>query len=255
MTNPYRWWNAAGLVLMLAINALAVWLPLGGKTTGELSAQYPVLITPAPYAFSIWSLIYLLLIGFVIYPFTARGKQSPLTARIGPWFFISCLMNAGWIVVWHYEFLSSSVFIMFALLLSLIAVYVPVRRQPPVPTSADRALVLLPFSIYLGWISNATIVNVTVVLHAANWNGLGLSAEAWTIILLAAALLLALAIGFFHRDPFFMLVFVWSFIAIGVKDGQPDAVMLSCFIGAGIIAACSAYLLLRGSKKPPGAAY
>jgi benzodiazapine receptor len=255
MPYAYRWLNAAGLLIALAVNALAMWLPLGGKTTGELSAQYPVLITPAPYAFSIWSLIYLLLIGFVIYQLTPRGAQSRMVTNIGPWFLISCLLNAGWIIVWHYEFLVTSVFVMFALLLSLIAIYTASRRERSVPTSAGRLLVLLPFSIYMGWICNAAIVNVAVMLYAAKWNGFGLSAIAWTITLLIVALLLALGIGFGYRDPFFMLVFVWAFIAIGIKDSQPDAVMLSAFIGAGLIAVCALYLLLRGSKKPSNVAY
>ncbi|WP_169086988.1 tryptophan-rich sensory protein [Paenibacillus sp. PL91] len=128
MKNSLRWLNVIGLAAVLAVNGLAQWLPINGKTTGELSAKYPLLITPAPYAFSIWSIIYLLLIGFVAYQLRPQAANSKALQSIGPWFPISCLLNVAWILVWHYEKLTASVFVMLGLLLSLIAIYTAVRR-------------------------------------------------------------------------------------------------------------------------------
>jgi len=248
MRNLYRWLNAAGLAAVIAVNGLAELLPINGKTTGEISAKYPVLITPAPYAFSIWPLIYLLLIGFVIYQFQPRAAKSKMVQNIGPWFIISCLFNALWILVWHYEKLASSIFIMLALLISLIVIYTAIRKDKQPPTPGERFFVRLPFSIYLGWICVATIVNEAVVLYAADWNGLGLSDVAWTIILLIAASLLAIVIGFRFLDPAFILVFIWSFIAIAVKQGQLPAVSLTACIGAGVLTAAAIVIWIQTWK-------
>ncbi|WP_053374703.1 tryptophan-rich sensory protein [Paenibacillus sp. FJAT-27812] len=249
MKNHFRWLNVIGLAAVLIVNGLAEWLPINGKTTGELSAKYPVLITPAPYAFSIWSVIYLLLIGFVAYQLRQQAASSKIVQSIGPWFLISCLFNCAWILAWHYEKLTASVFIMLALLLSLIAIYTAVRRDKPSPARGERFLVWLPFSIYLGWICTATIVNIAVVLYAAGRNGPLMTDIAWTVILLAAASLLALVIGFKYQDAAIILVFIWSFIAIAVKQGQQPEVSLAAWIGAAVLAAAAAVLLMKASKR------
>ncbi|WP_337102924.1 tryptophan-rich sensory protein [Paenibacillus sp. YIM B09110] len=243
--------NALGLILVLVMNVLADKLPLGGKTTGELSAQYPVLIMPAGYAFGIWLVIYALLIAFVVYSFTNRGRESKSVQAVGIYFVLSCIFNVGWLLAWHYEYVNSSVFIMLALLLSLIAIYLRINSSivRTAATTSDRWLVRLPFSLYLGWICVATIVNVACALYAAEWQGFGLSEETWAIIMLSVAFLLALWIGVTKRDPVFMLVFVWAFVAIFVKQQQAhSAVAVTAILFAGIIAVCLAAIALRSSK-------
>jgi benzodiazapine receptor len=253
MKKSLKWLNVIGLAAVLIINGLAQWLPINGKTTGELSAKYPVLITPAPYAFSIWSLIYLLLIGFVFYQFTKRAANNKNVQNIGPWFLVSCLLNVAWILVWHYEKLLSSMFVMIALLLSLITIYLAIRLSKQAATLGESLFVRLPFSVYLGWISTATIVNVSVVLYAADWNGFGLSDIVWTVILLVIASLLALAIGFSYKDAAYILVFVWSFIAIAVKEGQAPEVTLAAYIGAAVLAVAAVYVLFMARKRKSAA--
>jgi translocator protein len=253
MKNSFRWLNLIGLVIMLVVNGLAQWLPINGNTTGELSAKYPALITPAPYAFSIWSVIYLLLIGYVAYQLRPQAANSRIAQSIGPWFLISCLLNAAWIVVWHYEKLASSVFVMLALLLSLFDIYKAVRKDKDTPAPGERYLVRLPFSIYFGWIITATIVNITVALSAADWNRFGLSDVIWTVILLVTAALLAILIGFAYRDPAFILVFIWSFIAIAVKGGQQADVSVAAFILSALLAAVAVYVFILASKRKAAA--
>ncbi|MGO4542169.1 tryptophan-rich sensory protein [Paenibacillus sp. 2TAB19] len=243
--------NAAALVLVIVMNVLADRLPLGGKTTGELSAQYPVLITPAGYAFGIWLVIYALLIAFVVYSFTKRGRKSKAVQAVGIYFILSCLFNVAWLLAWHYEYVNSSVFIMLALLLSLIAIYLRINSSGvrTAAISSDRWLVRLPFSLYLGWISVATIVNIACALYAAEWQGFGLSEETWAIIMLSVAFVLAIWVGATRRDPVFMLVFVWAFVAIFVKQQQAHtAVAITAIVLAGIIAACSVVVTLRHRK-------
>lgn len=227
------------------MNALAQSLPLGGKTTGELSAQYPTLITPAGYAFSIWLLIYALLIGFVIYSFTPQGRKSEAVRTAGFYFPLSCLFNAAWLVAWHYEYVAASVFVMLALLLTLIAIYTRVRATGAAFVSmADRWLARLPFSIYLGWICVATIVNVAAALYDGGWGGFGLPDEFWTLLMLAVAAAIALWIGMKRADAPFILVFVWAFIAIAVKQQAFPAIvyMAVALAAALVIAACLVFV-------------
>ncbi|MBM7566913.1 tryptophan-rich sensory protein [Paenibacillus sacheonensis] len=228
--------NLIGLAAVIAVNALAEWLPIGGKTTKELSDQNPVLVTPAGYAFSIWSLIYLLLVGFVIYQLLPAGRSRASVSRIGPWFMISCLLNIGWILTWHYEYVTSSGFVMLALLIVQIIIYLRVRTASSYPTAGERWLVRLPFSLYLGWISVATIVNIAVVLHHEGWKGFGLSDVTWTVIVLSFAIVLALAVDWSFRDAIYALVFVWAFVAIAAKQDGHSEIVTAAYIGAGVLA-------------------
>jgi len=243
--NTYRFWNIFGLLAVLAVNALAQFLPLNGKTTGELSDKYPVLITPAGYAFSIWSLIYVLLIGFVIYQLGSRTGAMPSVKNIGPWFFVSCLFNTAWIFAWHYEYVTVSVYIMIALLLSLIILYQRVRSAASHPSFWEKLWVRLPFSLYLGWISVASIVNITVGLSKAGWEGFGWSAVTWTVVLLIIAAVLALIIGGVYRDPFYVLVIVWAFVAIALKQKDYSNIYTVAMIGAILLGVFAIYLFFR----------
>jgi hypothetical protein len=244
-----RFVNVIALVLVLAMNGLAQRLPLGGKTTGELSAQYPTMITPAGYAFSIWLLIYALLIGFVIYSFTPQGRKSDAVRAAGIYFPLSCLFNAGWLLAWHYEYVTASVFVMLALLLSLIAIYTRVRSTGAAFVSmADRWLVRLPFSIYLGWICVATIVNVSAALYDGGWDRFGLSDTFWTVLMLAVAATLALWIGMKRTDAAVILVFVWAFIAIAVKQQAFPTIVYVAAALAAALALAAGLAFARGVR-------
>ncbi|MDF2668965.1 MAG: rane protein [Paenibacillus sp.] len=239
----YRWLNAVALGVVLILNWLATAIPLGGRSTGEISAMFPVLITPAPYAFSIWSVIYAFLIGFVVYQLLPSGQKQPEVQAVGPWFVVSCLFNCAWILLWQYLYIDSSVFIMFGLLITLIVIYLKTRSSTR--SRAVQWLVQLPFSLYLGWISVATIVNVSVVLYANDWSGWGLSNEAWTLIMLVVATGLAVWIGGRYVDPVYIAVFVWAFIAIGASVKATVSIQ----IGAWLLAAALFIYALTLLKK------
>ncbi|MNN17679.1 hypothetical protein D3C81_1308730 [compost metagenome] len=251
MKRNYRWLNLLALVLVLIVNLLAERLPLGGKTTGQISAQYPVLIAPAGYAFSIWIVIYALLVGFVIYGFTKRARESKVVQEIGVFFILSCLFNVAWLFFWHYEKIIGSVLIMFGLLLTLIVIYIRVndRRNDPL-TALECWLVRLPFSIYLGWICVATIVNVASALYAIEWNGFGLSDTIWTIIMLTVATLIAFWLGLKFTDPAVVLVFIWAFIAISVKQQAYPSIAVTSIVLALLLVAHVLFLVFRKREQP-----
>jgi tryptophan-rich sensory protein len=197
--------NIAAFAIMVLMNYLANALPLGGKTTGELSAQYPNLFVPAGITFSIWGIIYLLLLAFVLLQF--RAENRAMINAIGFFFAVSCILNAIWIIAWHYEYLALSIIIMLLLLSTLVIINYRL-------TSIDSTIARAAFGIYLGWICIATIANFTALLVAVNWPGWGLSEEVWTVIMvLAGALIAALIIGN-YRNPFTGLAVIWALTGI-----------------------------------------
>ncbi|MCE7791884.1 tryptophan-rich sensory protein [Salipaludibacillus sp. CUR1] len=213
--------NLIGFAAMVTINYLANSLPIGGRTTGEVSAMFPVLVTPASYAFSIWGLIYLLLACFIVIQLIPRKRNVPLITMIGPWFFVSCLFNIFWIFLWHYLYIVSAMFIMIGILITLSVIYQRIHyynTRVERLNRVERLCYLLPFSIYLAWISVATIVNISIGLEVLNWDRWGLRDEFWAVAVLALAAGLALYFGSRYTDIAFMLVIIWALTAIGVQQ-------------------------------------
>ncbi|WP_327204860.1 hypothetical protein [Paenibacillus sp. DMB20] len=163
-TNPYRWWNVLAFAAVITVNVLSNALPLGGRTTGEISDRYYIYMTPAGYAFGIWFLIYALLAGFVIYQLRRDTGTRDSVRSIGIWFTLSCIFNMAWLFLWHYLYIEWSVGAMLLLLLSLGIIYRKTRAVH-YPTAGETWLLKLPFSIYLGWVCAAFLVNVGIAIH------------------------------------------------------------------------------------------
>ncbi|QUI24321.1 tryptophan-rich sensory protein [Vallitalea pronyensis] len=216
MRTHYGRINLMGYCFMILVNILASTFTFHGKTTGDISDQYRTLFTPASYTFMIWGLIYLLLLGFVIYGLMPDQKKNGYIHAIGYKFLISCLLNGLWLVAWQYEKLWLSLAIMLLLLWTLIRIYKVLGDTCSVKKS-DRRWINIPFSIYLSWICIATIANVAVVLQWTGWNGLGLSDTVWTCIVIVFALLLALYVSMTNNDLAFMLTAIWGLVGILVK--------------------------------------
>lgn len=233
----YAWLNLFSYVAMLVVNGLANALPIGGRTTGQISAMFPVLVTPASYAFSIWGLIYLLLGLFVFSQVFVKWRNEPVLEKIGPWFLASSVFNIMWILLWHHVYIVSSVFMMLALLLALITIYQRIRWEDVnTPNVADRFLIYLPFSVYLGWISVASIVNISVALSSVGWRAWGLSESTWAVIVMVLAALLTVWMASKYRDIAFVLTVVWALIAIGVNQtGLPVVSWTAWLISLGLI--------------------
>lgn len=228
----------SAFVIMVIINYLANSIPLNGQTTGEISSKVTVLFTPASYVFSIWGLIYFSLAIWIIRMLPGSRRHLPMYEKALFPFIFSCLLNVFWIFSWHYEFFISSVFLMIALLLILIRLYQTVKN-------ANASFFdLFPFSLYLGWISVATIANISFTLEFYDWSGWGLSDVTWTIVMLCVATALALIFSKRQRDVVYPLVFVWAFVGIGVKNqGIEQGLANTAFILAAVILIGVGYLL------------
>jgi len=210
-----------GFLGTVIVNALANILPLNGITTGELSDLYPNLFVPAGLTFAIWGLIYVLLGIFVIYPLIPSVRRDSqkvdFLQRVGPLFFVSCLANIGWIFAWHYKILPLSLVLMLILLGCLLAIYVRLNVGKSQATKAERYLVHLPFSVYLGWITIATIANVTALLVNTGWNAWGLGEQFWAVAVIIVGIAIALAVLFTRKDAYYSLVVDWALLGILLK--------------------------------------
>jgi len=213
--------NLLGFLGTVVVNALANILPINNLTTGALSDLYPNLFVPAGLTFAIWGLIYVLLGIFAIYPLTAGARRDPqkteFVQRIGPWFFVSCLANIGWIFAWHHQILALSLVFMLILLGCLLAIYLRLKVGKSEATKAERYFAHLPFSVYLGWITIATIANVTALLVDINWNTLGLGQQFWAVAVIIVGIVIALSILFTRKDIFYCLVVDWAILGILLK--------------------------------------
>src|SRR5512147_814965 len=115
--------NLLSVLLALTVNILASALPLNGQNTGEISDRFPVYFVPAGYVFSIWGVIYLGWIAFILFQFRARQQENVRLRRLGYWFAVSNIANAAWLFCWHYNRFGLSVLVILGLLGSLIASY------------------------------------------------------------------------------------------------------------------------------------
>jgi len=250
MKRVWPWVNLGAFLVVVIVNALANILPLNGITTGEISDRFPVYFVPAGYVFSIWGLIYLLLAVYVTYGATRRGRE---VADVGCLFALSCVANVAWIFLWHYGVFGGTILAMVVLLGSLVAIYLRLRVRYP-PAARSRWLVQLPFSVYLGWVSVATVANVSDVLYFWGWNGGGIAPEVWAALMMVVAFLLALAMAYTRGDWAYGAVIVWALAGIGMRQigtalVAPAAWVLATLTAVGVIA-----LALMQPRKKRGAA-
>lgn len=237
--------NLGALLMMIVVNALANILPLNGKTTAEISDSYPNLFTPVGYAFSIWGLIYALLLIFAVYQALPSQREKTFLHKIGFFFVLSCIANISWIFLWHYEQIILSLVPMFALLITLIAIYLRLNIGRSDAPSKEKLYVHLPFSVYLGWITVAPIANVAAALTAINWDGWGISDVAWTILVIIIAMMITLSVIIKRKDIAFSLVIVWALIGIIVKQIENQSIFITASVGAVIIMIALATRLVK----------
>jgi len=236
-----KYLNLVFFVIMIVMNYLANALPINNKTTGALSDALPNLFVPAGLTFSIWGIIYLLIAVFCVVQF--KGSNQNVIESIGWLFSVSCLLNALWIVSWHYQRIPLSVMIMILLLITLIYINMLIRDLP-------IGFIKAAMGIYLGWICIATIANVTALLVQYNWNGFGVSEAAWTIIMIAAGTIIVSIALLRMQNPFLGIAVVWAFLGIYIKR-HPDYRTIA-FIAIAAIVVVTVVTLLGFFRKRIG---
>lgn len=224
-------------IATVIVNSLANALPLNGQTTGAISDSFKVFFVPAGYVFSIWGLIYLALGTFTVYQALPAQRTNPRLRRIGYWFIAGSIANIAWIFFWHYNIFPLTLVMMLILLVSLLVVYVRLEIGVKAPSKIERWTINFPFSLYLGWITVATIANVTSLLDYLKWNGWGIAPEIWTVVMLAVAVIVAGLMLLSRRDSTYLLVLVWAFVGIALKHSAVPTVTIAAWVAAALVAA------------------
>lgn len=235
-------------VATIVVNALANIVPFNHQTTGEISNRYPIYFVPAGYVFAIWSVIYLGLIAYSVYQARSdRGRTSGFYA-MGLWHLLGSAANITWIFLWHWNQLGLSVLVIFVLLIAQIGLYGQMNQagwENGAATPGEFWSIFIPFSIYLGWASVATIANISTWLYAIGWAGAGIDPIIWTLLLLMIAGGLGGYFGFWRRNWAYALVVVWAFVGIAVKQSAVIPVAYT----SGTLAIVVALLALLGLRK------
>jgi benzodiazapine receptor len=246
-----KWSNIVAFVATVIVNGLAGSTTLlGGVNTAEISNANPTLITPAGYVFSIWGIIYVLLAVFVIFQALPSQKEKEYPKKIGWLFVLSSILNIVWLFLWQYQILSMSVVLMFLLLATLIATYLRLNIGKSAVSLREKLAVHVPFSVYLGWITIASIANVAVFLVSENWGGFGISPETWATLIIIVALAITVLVLATRRDIAYGLVVVWALTGIAVnQSGNQSIVTLTEASAIIVLLALAAVLLLNRLKS------
>ncbi len=240
-----KWINIAAFILTILINGLAGSTTIiAGKNTAQISDANPTLITPAGYVFSIWGIIYILLGAFVVFQALPSQQGKDFQKQIGWLFALSSLANIAWLFLWQFEYLSLSVVLMFLLLSSLILIYLRLGIGKSKVNMRERLAIHLPFSVYLGWITIASIANVAATLVSIKWDGFGISPETWAAVIIAVALLVAILVVASRKDVAYALVIIWALVGIAVKQSGNQTIVMLTEVSAVIVAIALAVTIL-----------
>jgi hypothetical protein len=237
--------NTLSVLLALTVNILASTLPLNGQNTGEISDLFLVYFVPAGYVFAIWGIIYIGWLAFTFFQYRAAEKESPRLRKLGYAFALSGVFNAAWLFCWHYNAFGLSVVVMLALLAALIVSYLRLNVGLTPVSNAEKWSVDIPFSVYLGWVSVATIANITSYLYSINWDGFGIAPQVWAVIMLVVASVVGLLMTLTRRDSAYAFVFVWSFIGIALKQAAEPQVANSAWVAAVVALGLAVYSIVQ----------
>jgi hypothetical protein len=220
----------------LVVNVLANVLPFNGQNTGEISDRFKVFFVPAGYVFSIWGLIYVGLIAYAIYQAIPAQRSNDRLRSTGWWVSLGGLANIAWIFLWHYNHFTLTLVAMLILLATLIITYLNLGTGRSKASAAETWMGRIPFSIYLGWISVATVANISDVLDFINWNRFGIAPEIWMGTVLLVVWVITAFMIFTRRDIAYALVILWALVGIAVKQAGVPAVVISTWVTLGLTA-------------------
>ena len=216
--------NGIALVSTIIINYLSNTGLINDTTIGGVSNKLITHFTPAGYAFSIWGLIYLLLIGFIFYQgkslFTKSPQSDDVVLRIGWWFVISCIANSSWVFLWLYGYTGTSCIAILILLFSLMKIVYHCRLELEYEPFSRILFVAWPFVFYAGWVTVASVANISAYLNKIDWDGYGISDDYWAIIMIIVAVIINLRAIYDRNLREFALVGAWALIAIGIRNQE-----------------------------------
>lgn len=240
MKNKLAVANGIALIVTIVVNYLSNSGMLNGNTMKTISDKYFNHFTPAGYAFSIWGLIYIGLLGFVFY--TGRSlfkekEEDPILLKIGWWFVFSCCANSLWMIAWLSDYIALSVVIMGLLLFSLWKIIINTRMELDAHPFKSYLFIFWPFALYSGWISVAFMANIAAFLTKIHWNGWGISDTSWTMVMIVVVGLINILMVRLRNMREYAVVGIWALIAIAVSNANNESksIVYTCYVVAAIV--------------------
>ena len=242
----------AAILLSIVVNVLSNIYPVGGLNVGQLSNSLfaSVQIIPANYAFAIWGLIYLGLIAYGIYQLQPSRRYHLRLQRGGYWLVVACLAQCVWIYLFLARLFPLSILAMLGILLPLICLYRCLGIGSERVSRSERWFIDFPISLYLGWISVATVVNVAIALYSLNWKGWGIPASIWTVIIMGVVFAIATLVTIRRQDLIYVGVIVWALIAIAIKQSSIPLIAITASILAIALVILSFIIPKKSSHRP-----
>ncbi len=250
------WANLLSTLGAITVNALANALPLNGQNTGAVSDRFQVYFVPAGYVFAIWGVIYLGWLAFSAYQLAPSRRGAERFVRLGYWFALSNALNAAWLFCWHYGQFGLSLAVMVALLVSLKMSYARLGVGRARFGAAETLCVDVPFGLYLGWISVATIANASDVFWLWKWDAWGFAPQTWAVVMLVVGAGLGAWMVYRHAEVVFPLVLAWAFWGIASRHTGPKAlpeaanVVLAAQVTAAAAVALATWGVVRRRTLP-----
>lgn len=227
-----KYGNLVAFIAVVVFNILATVGILGGVSTRDVSYMYKSLLTPADYAFSIWSVIYVLL-AITVY---RQIKREDIRDRMGYWFIISCILNVAWIFAWQFRQIALSFILIFVLLIDLIMLMRAVKDSDMLSNIA--------VGLYTGWINVAMLANLGALFARYNWHLFGASSTVAAVLGLSFGLLW---IGFFifaYSNIFYALGACWGYFGI-VMASNVNGVKIVALLGMIVFIVSTLLSLMR----------
>lgn len=247
--------NIIAFTATVFINYLSNMGAINNTTIGEISNASQNLFTPAGYAFSIWGLIYLMLLGFIIYQsrslFT-KVRDDEFILKTGWWFVLSCFANIMWIMFWLYGFMEYSILAIFVLLFSLLKIVMNNRMELWDAPISVIAFLWWPFVFYSGWVTVASVANVAAYLTSINWDGWGYSEVSWAVTMIIIAGIINLVVTWKRNMREFALVGAWALAAISVANWDASQTVAYIAITVAVVLfMSSSYHALKNRATSP----
>lgn len=255
MKKIYAIFNTLSVLLVLAINGLSQSQRWNETTIGEISDRYENLFTPAGYAFAIWGLIFLMLIGysvFQVYRAFFSKKESAFIIQTGWWFAIVNVLNSAWVVAFTYGYIGLSVLIMLGILSSLLIIIKRTNMERWDAPITTIVFVWWPICIYSGWIAVATIANFSAFFASINWTGSELNQIVWTMVMITVAVLVNVLMVWLRNMREFAAVAIWALVAIFIrhKDNY-ESIAYYALLGAAVLVFITAVHAFKNRETAP----
>lgn len=250
-----------GALLCVVGTALGTGLLGGGVASqGEgLFSDTATLIAPQGPAFSIWSIIYAGLAGYVVWQWLPASATSAWAAVTRLPAAASLALNGMWLFVVQLDWVWVSVVVILALLASLIALYRRLREPSQPSTTASKVLVEGTFGLYLGWVCVAVCANIALALVGSGAPSTGTVAAVSTVAVLSVVVAIA-AVLFTVPAPAVAraaaaAAIVWglAWIAAGRLTGDPQSALVGWWAVTAAVVVAGAWVALRRGT-PRGAA-